>query len=209
MLGQVEGRDQVGSIDLTNVDRGTHLDFTGKLRLNRKGFSERGGRGRGCSCLVAVPECRWGIPIHGPVILIAPHVNQRSFLSSSESSHTKTTLCALGRNLSRCFEACTLETRAPPRGCFDSRCKLWLDRYRHRHQSSGCPNQRVLTRLAAISRFEKSLYDLIKGLRNHKGAEDEYIQNALRECKAEVKSQDMGRRHRVPPPRPPRPSILN
>jgi len=44
------------------------------------------------------------------------------------------------------------------------------------------------------SRFEKSLYDLIKGLRSHKGAEDEYIQSSLRECKAEIKSQDMGTR---------------
>lgn len=43
-----------------------------------------------------------------------------------------------------------------------------------------------------VCRFEKSLYDLIKGLRNHKGAEEEYIQNSLRECKAEIKSQDMG-----------------
>ena len=41
-------------------------------------------------------------------------------------------------------------------------------------------------------RFEKSLYDLIKGLRNHKGAEEEYVQGSLRECKAEIKSQDMG-----------------
>ncbi|KAE8133151.1 adaptin N terminal region-domain-containing protein [Aspergillus pseudotamarii] len=38
--------------------------------------------------------------------------------------------------------------------------------------------------------FEKSLYDLIKGLRNHKGAEEDYIQDSLRECKAEIKSQD-------------------
>jgi hypothetical protein len=42
-------------------------------------------------------------------------------------------------------------------------------------------------------RFEKSLYDLIKGLRNHKDGEDEYVQSCLRECKAEIKSQDMGR----------------
>jgi AP-3 complex subunit delta-1 len=42
--------------------------------------------------------------------------------------------------------------------------------------------------------FEKSLYDLIKGLRSHKGAEDEYIQSSLRECKAEIKSQDMDRK---------------
>lgn len=41
-------------------------------------------------------------------------------------------------------------------------------------------------------RFEKSLYDLIKGLRNHKGSEEEYIQNSLRECKTEIRSQDMG-----------------
>ncbi|OOF93741.1 hypothetical protein ASPCADRAFT_209025 [Aspergillus carbonarius ITEM 5010] len=42
--------------------------------------------------------------------------------------------------------------------------------------------------------FEKSLYDLIKGLRNHKGAEDEYIQDSLRECKAEIRSQDMDKK---------------
>ncbi|KAJ5475061.1 AP-3 complex subunit delta, partial [Penicillium diatomitis] len=42
--------------------------------------------------------------------------------------------------------------------------------------------------------FEKSLYDLIKGLRSHKGAEDEYVQSCLRECKAEIKSQDMDKK---------------
>jgi len=41
-------------------------------------------------------------------------------------------------------------------------------------------------------RFEKSLYDLIRGLRNHKGNEKEYIQKTLKECRAEVRSQDMG-----------------
>ncbi|KAJ4413382.1 AP-3 complex subunit delta [Neurospora sp. IMI 360204] len=40
-------------------------------------------------------------------------------------------------------------------------------------------------------RFEKSLYDLIRGLRNHKGNEKEYIQNCLKECRSEIKSQDM------------------
>ncbi|PCD40841.1 hypothetical protein FGRA07_02112, partial [Fusarium graminearum] len=40
--------------------------------------------------------------------------------------------------------------------------------------------------------FEKSLYDLIRGLRNHKGNEKEYIQKSLKECRAEVRSQDMG-----------------
>ena len=39
--------------------------------------------------------------------------------------------------------------------------------------------------------FEKSLYDLIRGLRSHKGNEKEYIQDALRECRKEVKTQDM------------------
>jgi hypothetical protein len=43
-----------------------------------------------------------------------------------------------------------------------------------------------------LIRFEKSLYDLIKGLRNHKGSEEDYIQNSLRECRAEIRSQDMG-----------------
>ncbi|KAM0487888.1 hypothetical protein ACHAP7_001706 [Fusarium lateritium] len=41
------------------------------------------------------------------------------------------------------------------------------------------------------SLFEKSLYDLIRGLRNHKGNEKEYIQKSLKECRAEVRSQDM------------------
>lgn len=41
-------------------------------------------------------------------------------------------------------------------------------------------------------RFEKSLYDLIKGLRSHKGSEADYMQNSLKECKSEIKSQDMG-----------------
>lgn len=43
-----------------------------------------------------------------------------------------------------------------------------------------------------LNRFEKSLYDLIRGLRNHKGNEKEYIQKTLKECRAEVRSQDMG-----------------
>ncbi|KAF4460222.1 hypothetical protein FALBO_13002 [Fusarium albosuccineum] len=42
-----------------------------------------------------------------------------------------------------------------------------------------------------MGRFEKSLYDLIRGLRNHKGNEKEYIQKSLKECRAEVRSQDM------------------
>lgn len=43
-----------------------------------------------------------------------------------------------------------------------------------------------------FSRFEKSLYDLIKGIRSHKGNEKQYIQKVLKECRAEVRSQDMG-----------------
>src|SRR5947209_19531240 len=39
--------------------------------------------------------------------------------------------------------------------------------------------------------FEKSLYDLIRGLRSHKGNESEYIQGILKECRSEVRSQDM------------------
>ena len=39
--------------------------------------------------------------------------------------------------------------------------------------------------------FEKSLVDLIRGLRSHKGNENEYINGALRECRAEIRSQDM------------------
>ncbi|RVX68549.1 hypothetical protein B0A52_07973 [Exophiala mesophila] len=39
--------------------------------------------------------------------------------------------------------------------------------------------------------FEKSLVDLIRGLRGHKGNEAEYIQNALKECRNEIRSQDL------------------
>ena len=39
--------------------------------------------------------------------------------------------------------------------------------------------------------FEKSLYDLIRGLRSHKGNETEYIQGTLKECRTEIRSQDM------------------
>ncbi|KIW01744.1 uncharacterized protein PV09_06920 [Verruconis gallopava] len=39
--------------------------------------------------------------------------------------------------------------------------------------------------------FEKSLYDLIRGLRNHKGSEREYIASSLAECRKEIRSQDM------------------
>ena len=39
--------------------------------------------------------------------------------------------------------------------------------------------------------FEKSLYDLIRGLRSHKGSEAEYIQGALKECRTEIRSPDM------------------
>lgn len=39
--------------------------------------------------------------------------------------------------------------------------------------------------------FEKSLVDLIRGLRGHKGDEAEYIQSALKECRSEVRAQDM------------------
>ena len=41
-------------------------------------------------------------------------------------------------------------------------------------------------------RFEKSLYDLIRGLRSHKGTEREYIQSSIRECRAEIRGADMG-----------------
>lgn len=51
-----------------------------------------------------------------------------------------------------------------------------------------------IPRLTWDRRFEKSLYDLIRGLRNHKGNEREYIQNSLKECRAEVRGQDMGER---------------
>ncbi|EED21758.1 AP-3 complex subunit delta, putative [Talaromyces stipitatus ATCC 10500] len=49
-------------------------------------------------------------------------------------------------------------------------------------------------RISPTCRFEKSLYDLIRGLRSHKGSEAEYIQNSLKECKSEIKSPDMDKK---------------
>ncbi|EPS42713.1 hypothetical protein H072_3321 [Dactylellina haptotyla CBS 200.50] len=45
--------------------------------------------------------------------------------------------------------------------------------------------------------FEKSLYDLIRGLRAHKGNEKAYIAQSMQECRNEAKSNDMGT---LPPP---------
>ncbi|ORY16242.1 armadillo-type protein [Clohesyomyces aquaticus] len=39
--------------------------------------------------------------------------------------------------------------------------------------------------------FEKSLYDLIRGLRNHKGSEKEYIASSIKECRSEIRTNDM------------------
>ena len=39
--------------------------------------------------------------------------------------------------------------------------------------------------------FEKDIYQLIRGLRAHKGHEREYMLESLRECRKEIKSQDM------------------
>ncbi|KAF2221509.1 adaptin N terminal region-domain-containing protein [Elsinoe ampelina] len=39
--------------------------------------------------------------------------------------------------------------------------------------------------------FEKDLYALIRGLRNHKGAEAAYIQSSLQECRKEIRGSDM------------------
>jgi hypothetical protein len=44
-----------------------------------------------------------------------------------------------------------------------------------------------------IVRFEKSLYDLIRGMRHQTGHEDAYIQASLKECRKEIKGQDMSR----------------
>ncbi|KAF2863657.1 Adaptor protein complex AP-3 delta subunit [Piedraia hortae CBS 480.64] len=39
--------------------------------------------------------------------------------------------------------------------------------------------------------FEKDIERLIRGLRSHKGHEAEYMQSSLRECRTEIRSQDM------------------
>lgn len=57
--------------------------------------------------------------------------------------------------------------------------------------SNLCSGRAVADTLPSL-RFEKSLYDLIRGLRNHKGNEREYIQESLRECRKEIKGSDMG-----------------
>ncbi|PHH81184.1 hypothetical protein CDD80_17 [Ophiocordyceps camponoti-rufipedis] len=64
-----------------------------------------------------------------------------------------------------------------------------------RRRSPQPPPKRHHERVAAQHHvrtwFEKSLYDLIRGLRNHKGNEKDYIQKSLKECRSEVRSQDM------------------
>ncbi|KAL3957895.1 hypothetical protein ACCO45_008473 [Purpureocillium lilacinum] len=54
------------------------------------------------------------------------------------------------------------------------------------------PSPRASAHASCAATFEKSLYDLIRGLRNHKGNEKDYIQKSLKECRVEVRSQDMG-----------------
>ncbi|OAQ85355.1 AP-3 complex subunit delta [Purpureocillium lilacinum] len=53
------------------------------------------------------------------------------------------------------------------------------------------PSPRASAHASCAATFEKSLYDLIRGLRNHKGNEKDYIQKSLKECRVEVRSQDM------------------
>lgn len=42
-----------------------------------------------------------------------------------------------------------------------------------------------------VTMFEKDIYQLIRGLRAHKGNEREYIQSSLKECRKEIRGQDM------------------
>ncbi|PGH18752.1 hypothetical protein AJ79_00165 [Helicocarpus griseus UAMH5409] len=63
----------------------------------------------------------------------------------------------------------------------------------HARRSYG-PEQTATLLESCVLKFEKSLYDLIRGLRNHKGDEVEYIQNSIKECRVEVKSQDMDKK---------------
>ena len=39
--------------------------------------------------------------------------------------------------------------------------------------------------------FEKTLTDLIKGIRAHKGSEAKYIDTSIGECRKEIKSKDL------------------
>ena len=43
----------------------------------------------------------------------------------------------------------------------------------------------------AVRMFEKSLTELIKGIRAHKGSETKYIDSAIGECRKEIKSRDL------------------
>jgi AP-3 complex subunit delta len=40
--------------------------------------------------------------------------------------------------------------------------------------------------------FEKTLTDLIKGIRAHKGSEAKYIDSSIGDCRKEIKSRDLG-----------------
>ena len=39
--------------------------------------------------------------------------------------------------------------------------------------------------------FEKTLNELIKGIRAHKGSESKYIESAIEECRKEIKNKDL------------------
>ena len=39
--------------------------------------------------------------------------------------------------------------------------------------------------------FEKTLTDLIKGIRAHKGSEAKYIDSSIGDCRKEIKSKDL------------------
>jgi AP-3 complex subunit delta-1 len=53
------------------------------------------------------------------------------------------------------------------------------------------PWKRALNGSDLSSRFEKSLYELIRGLRSHKGSEKEYIADSIKECRKEIRTNDM------------------
>lgn len=137
-------------------------------------------------------------------------INLRQLSTPEDLLTTRTTVRAPVKKLNRCSRrADNVAERPPPpprtprpaivhrkRVRLESSCRLL--RQSNRRQNVVTPICSSTTRGESVAdpvpclRFEKSLYDLIRGLRNHKGNEREYIQESLRECRKEIKGSDMG-----------------
>ncbi|KAG6192226.1 hypothetical protein E4U10_004296 [Claviceps purpurea] len=112
----------------------------------------------------------------------SPPVISSSFKPHVTSRHTQRT--AADHHGAQCPKQLNPSSR--PNHSFEKAGRLYALRLARIGDSSRSSPTR-----GAYQAGHHSLYDLIRGLRNHKGSEKEYIQKNLKECRAEVRSQDM------------------